>query len=160
VRPGPALFTADQGLVFPLFVGMFLANIVMLVIGLSTSKAVSGMVLIPYRYLMPVIAMFAFLGAFGATGLMYDMWIALVFGLLGYLLQRFDYPIAPVALAMVLGPIIENNMRRALIMSGGEWTTFVTRPISLGILLVAALLLAIGIWRHQRSGDVASVVEP
>src|SRR5690606_7673598 len=130
----------NQDLVYPLFVGMFIANVLLLILGLTLARPLASIAMLPYSVLLPAIAMFSFIGAFAATGRVYDLGVTLLFGLIGFLMIRYDYPIVATALGLILGPIIENNLRRALIMSGDDWSIFVTRPISLSILLLAVLL--------------------
>lgn len=150
IQPGPRLFEGGGTLVYPLFLGMFIANILMFVIGMALAKPLASIAMVPYSILLPGIAMFSFVGAFAATGRVYDLWVALAFGLIGYLMNKFDYSIAAVALGLILGPIIESNLRRSLVMSHGDWSIFVTRPISLGVLLVAAVLLIFTVVQQQR----------
>ncbi|MFB9733198.1 tripartite tricarboxylate transporter permease [Ornithinimicrobium kibberense] len=150
IQPGPRLFTGGGDLVYPLFVGMFLANILMFAIGLLLAKPLASIAMVPYSILLPGIAMFSFVGSFAATGRVYDLWVALAFGFIGYLMNKYDYPIAAVALGLILGPIIESNLRRGLVMSGDDWSIFVTRPISLGVLVAAALLLTFSIVQARR----------
>lgn len=150
VQPGPALFTTQTGLVYSIFVGMLISALVMLVLGLVSVRAVASLVKLPPHYLIPVIALFSFVGAFANSGRMYDVWLALGFGVIGYLLERYGVPVAPVVLGIILGPIIENAFRRAMIMSGGDLTVFLTRPLSLAILMLSALVILLAL-RSKRT---------
>ncbi|WP_256839745.1 tripartite tricarboxylate transporter permease [Ornithinimicrobium faecis] len=150
IQPGPRLFEGGGDLVYPLFLGMLVANILMFVVAMALAKPLASIAMVPYSILLPGIAMFSFVGSFAATGRVYDLWVALLFGFIGYLMNKFDYPIAAVALGLILGPIIESNLRRGLVMSGGDWSIFVTRPISLGLILVAAALLVFTIIQQRR----------
>lgn len=152
IQPGPALFANNQDLVYPLFVGMFLANVILLILGLTLARPLASIAMLPYSILLPAIAMFSFVGAFAATGRVYDLGVTLFFGLVGFLMIRYDYPIVATALGLILGPIIENNMRRSLIMSGDDWSIFVTRPLSLSILILSLLLFILAL-RRRRTPD-------
>ncbi len=152
ITPGPMLFEqSGNDLVYPLFAGMLLANIAMLVLGLLLAKPMASMALLPRSVLLPAIATLSFTGAFIATGQVYLLWITLIFGVIGYLMVRYDYPVAALALGLILGPILESNLRRALMLHNGDVTVFVTRPISAGLLIASVLLLVVGAWGMRRA---------
>ena len=152
ITPGPALFNGSGAdLVYPLFAGMLLANIAMLIMGLTLARPLASVALLPRSILLPAIATLSFTGAFIATGQTYLLWVTLIFGVIGYLMVRFDYPVAALALGLVLGPILESNLRRGLMLHDGDATVFLTRPLSAGLLLAAVALLVISIWGSRRS---------
>jgi putative tricarboxylic transport membrane protein len=93
---------------------------------------------IPYSILAPLIILFCFIGAYTVRNSLFDIWVMLFFGLLGYFFDRIKFPLAPIILGIVLGPMAEEELRRSLIMSCGEVSIFFTRPISLILLLIAA----------------------
>ena len=94
-----------------------------------------------------------------ATGQTYLLWVTLIFGVIGYLMVRFDYPVAALALGLVLGPILESNLRRGLMLHDGDATVFLTRPLSAGLLLAAVALLIFSIWGSRRSRKQAAAKE-
>jgi putative tricarboxylic transport membrane protein len=96
---------------------------------------------VPYRILFPLILLFCLIGAYSVSNAVFDIYVMITFGVFGYLLRKLDYEGAPMVLAFVLGPMLENNLRKALILSQGDFTTFLTRPISATCLLLALFLL-------------------
>ena len=96
----------------------------------------------PFTLLTPIIFVLCVLGVFATTDRMFDTWIMLLIGVVGYLMRKLNYPVAPAVLAIVLGPLAERSMRQSLISSQGDITTFVTRPISLTCVLIALLLIS------------------
>ncbi len=97
---------------------------------------------VPYRLLFPLILLACAIGAFSTNNNMFDVWVAVVFGLLGYVFIKLGCEPAPLLLGYILGPLLEENLRRALVLSRGDFTVFVTRPISLVMLLIAASSLS------------------
>jgi putative tricarboxylic transport membrane protein len=96
---------------------------------------------VPRHYLLPAILIFCIIGAFAIRNTLFDVWVLLICGLMGYLLQKIGIMPAPIILGFVLGPILEDNFRRSLILSNGDWTTFFTRPISLALILINLFIL-------------------
>jgi putative tricarboxylic transport membrane protein len=96
---------------------------------------------LPYRVLFPLILMFCVVGVFASGNAVFDVFVMVVFGVLGYLMRKFGYEPAPLVLAFVLGPMLENNLRKALILSQGDFMIFVERPISAAFLVFAAAVL-------------------
>jgi TctA family transporter len=98
---------------------------------------------IPYRYLYPAILVFCCIGVYTVNNSIFDVYITAGFGIIGYLFFKLGCEPAPLLLGFVLGPMMEENFRRALLLSRGDYTTFLTRPLSLGLLIAAALLVII-----------------
>lgn len=96
---------------------------------------------LPYRVLFPLILMFCIVGVFASGNAVFDVFVMVVFGVLGYLMRKFGYEPAPLVLAFVLGPMLENNLRKSLILSHGEFMIFLERPISAACLVLAAIAL-------------------
>jgi putative tricarboxylic transport membrane protein len=111
------------------------------VIGLLGAKYFAYLIRVPRYYLLPAIMIFCIIGSFAIRNTVFDIWVLLACGVMGYLLQKVGIMPAPIILGFVLGPILEDNFRRSLIMSNGDWTTFLTRPISLGLLLINLFIL-------------------
>jgi putative tricarboxylic transport membrane protein len=98
---------------------------------------------VPYRWLFPAIVLFCAIGVFSTNNNNFDIWMVAGFGVLGYLLIKLGCEPAPLMLGFILGPMMEENLRRAMLLSRGDWSTFVTRPISAVLLALAVLLLVI-----------------
>jgi len=139
IVPGPELFRQNIQLVHGLFIMLFLANVFMLILGLLGIGLFSKIMNVPKNVLLPIILVFCFIGSYSLSNNMFDVWITLSFGVIGYVLNRFQYPLSPLILGMVLGPIAEANLRRALLQSGNDISVFVRRPISAIFLLLAAI---------------------
>lgn len=152
LRPGPRIFTEEPVLVYSLFFGLAFGAVALLILGLLLTPYLAMLMRIPKPYLITGVTGLSFMAAMAITGLMFDVRLVLLFGIIGYIMRRFDFPPAPMILALVLGFMIETSMRRALIMSDGDWTIFVTRPISATILLLAILSFLYPILRKALSG--------
>lgn len=139
--PGPLLFVNNADLVYGLFVGLFVACLFQLIFGLVGIPVWVKIIATPKALLFPVIGTISVVGAYGKDYSMVDVWVMFTFGLIGYLLKKFKYPVTPVILALVLGGILEENFRRALLVSNGSYSIFFTKPISLTLLIMAMLSL-------------------
>jgi len=139
VTPGPLLFQNNGTLVNSLFITLIIANIFMLLIGLFAVRFVGKIVDVPKNILLPIVVTLCFIGSYSLSNNLFDVWIALVFGVIGFLLEKFNYPLAPLILGIILGPIIESNLRRTVIESSGDLSVLFTRPIS-GIFLTIAIV--------------------
>lgn len=141
VRPGPMLFEQNGALIYSIFVAFLLANIFMFLIQLFGIKLFVQILRVKEAYLMPSILVLSLLGVYAATGNAFDMYLALAFGGLGFLLNIFGFGTAPVILGLILGGIAESNLRRGMMVFNGDWTRFFTQPISLALLAMTVLLL-------------------
>lgn len=141
LRPGPMLFEEQMPFVSSVFLSAVLAVIFMLIIGLVGAKYFARLISLPQKYLIPVILLLCLIGAYGMRNSLFDLLILFIAGVIGFLLRRCGFSPAPLCLGLILGPVFENNLRRAMILSGGDWSTFVTRPISLGIIIITVLIL-------------------
>lgn len=141
LQPGPLLFQNSADLVWGLIASLYIGNLMLLVLNLPLVGVWVRLLDIPRPLLYSGILVFATLGVWSLSNSVVDLVTMYVIGLLGYGMRRLDFPIGPVILGVVLGPRIEQEFRRALAISQGDPTTFVTRPISLAILLVALLVL-------------------
>jgi putative tricarboxylic transport membrane protein len=144
LSPGPVLFKENFELVSSIFIGMLLANMLVLVLGLGGAKFFAKMISAPKRFLNTAILSLAVIGSFAVQNSFFDVGVTLLFGVLGYVMVKFDIPRAPLVLGLILGPLIENNLRRSLLLVNGDVSQFlrtlVTRPISASILLIIVLL--------------------
>jgi putative tricarboxylic transport membrane protein len=141
LAPGPMLFLTRPDLISTIYLSNIFSVITFTVVGLLGARYYALLVKVPKQYLLPAILIFCIVGSFAIRNTVFDIWVLLGCGLLGYLLQKIDILPAPVILGFVLGPILEDNFRRSLIMSDGDWTTFLTRPISLGLILINVCIL-------------------
>jgi putative tricarboxylic transport membrane protein len=148
LTPGPQLFISNPGLIYGIFGAMLLANIALLVIGLAGSRLWIKVTVVPKKVLFTLITMMVVVGAYAVRNSMFDVLCCLGFGILGWVLKRYQYPVAPVILGMVLGSIAETNFRRAIMMDGTS--VFFTRPLSVTILALALLSFLVPLWSARR----------
>jgi len=141
IQPGPEIMTKQPTLFWGLVASMLIGNLMLVVINLPLIGIWVRLLRIPYRLLYPSILLFCCVGVYSINNNVFDVYMLIVFALLGEVFSRLDCEPAPLVLAFLLGPLMEENLRRALLLSRGDPTTFVSRPISLGLLLCAVALL-------------------
>ena len=141
LQPGPLLMTQNPALFWGVVASMYIGNAMLLVLNMPLIGMWVQVLKLPYRVLFPLILMFCIVGVFASGNAVFDVFVMVVFGVLGYLMRKFGYEPAPLVLAFVLGPMLENNLRKSLILSQGDLMTFVTRPISATCLALAVVLL-------------------
>ena len=146
--PGPRLFDERPDLIYGIFASLFVANGVLLAVGLLGSRVWVKVTAIPKRVLYPLIMAVSVVGSFAVRSSTFDVVACLAFGVLGWFMRRHQYPVAPVVLGLVLGNIMETNFRRAVLMDG--YGVFLTRPVSAIVLGVALLSFAIPLLRQWR----------
>src|SRR5215207_830104 len=134
ISPGPMLITQQPELFWGFVASMYVGNVVLLVLNLPLVGLFVNLLRIPYSYLYPGILCFCILGCYSVSNSVVDVWIMLIMGGVGYVLRKFDYDLAPVALGLVLAPMLELSLRQALAMSGGDYSIFLQRPIALTML--------------------------
>ncbi len=139
--PGPMLFVEHKEFVWGLIASLYVANLFALLINIAFIPAFLMVLRMPFTILAPIIFILCIVGGYAPTKDLHDVWLMLIFGVVGYLMRKLDYPVAPAVLAIVLGPLAERSMRQSLIMSHGSFDTFFTRPISGPIMAVALALL-------------------
>ncbi len=151
IQPGPMLFTQQSSLVWTLIASLYIGNVILLLLNLPLVGIWVRLLAIPAPLLYAGIIVISTVGVYGAGNSLFDVGLLYAFGLLGYGMRRFDFPVAPLVVGLILGPMMEQSMRQALTISQGEWSTFITRPLS-GALLLIALLLLVGprLWRWLR----------
>ena len=143
ITPGPQVMTERPELFWGMIASMWIGNLLLVVLNLPLIGIWVKLLSVPYRILYPAILLFACIGVYSLNNSAIDVALALAFGFLGYLFIKLDCEPAPLLLGFVLGPMMEENLRRALLLSRGDPTVFATRPLSLALLVVAAALLAI-----------------
>ena len=143
LEPGPLLFVEHKDFVWGLIASLYAANIFALVINIMFIPAFIWVLKMPFTILAPIIFVLCMIGGYAPTQSLHDVWLMLLFGVVGYLMRKLDYPMAPAVLAIVLGPLAERSMRQSLIGSHGDIMIFFERPISGSIMVVALFLLAL-----------------
>ena len=142
LRPGPSLFSEHGDVVYTIFAGFLIAAILTLSIGLSSAKIFARTLNIPRKILLPIILSLCFVGSYAIQSSIFDVYITVIFGILGYVLTKFGFQSSPIVLAIILGPMAEYNFRLSLISSQGNYLIFLTRPICLTFLLISVCSLA------------------
>ncbi|MEW6670090.1 MAG: tripartite tricarboxylate transporter permease [Thermodesulfobacteriota bacterium] len=139
--PGPLLFKDHPDLVWAVIASLYIGNVMLLILNLPLIGMWVKVLKIPYSILFAIILAFTLVGSYSVNGSAFDLKTLTLFGLLGYLFKKLDFPLAPVALTFILGPMMELALRQSLIMSQGHMTIFVSRPISCGLLILAVIIL-------------------
>ena len=143
IQPGPQVMTSNPELFWGLIASMWIGNAMLVVLNLPLIGLWIKLLTVPYRWLFPSIVLFCAVGVYSTNNSTWDIWIVGIFGLIGYIFHKVGAEPAPLLLGLILGPMMEENLRRALLLSRGDWSVFVTRPISAGLLAGAVLLLVI-----------------
>ncbi|PHY06016.1 MAG: transporter [Alcaligenaceae bacterium] len=162
ITPGPLMIQKNPELFWGTVTSMYIGNAMLLVLNLPLIGLWVRLLRVRYAVLFPLILFIALIGAYVINGSEMDLYLMLFFGVVGYLMRKFDYEPAPLILAYVLSPILEDSLRQSLIISGGSMGIFVSRPIAAGFLFVAALLLISAVLpaiRKKRNALVASADE-
>ena len=142
LRPGPLLFTEHPEFVWGLIGSLYIANFATVLINLAFIPIFVKILTLPFTILAPTIYILCVVGGYAPTQTMHDVWLMFLFGIVGYLLRKLNYPVAPAVLAIVLGPLAERSLRQSLLASQGEMTIFIERPISLVCILLAIALIS------------------
>jgi TctA family transporter len=143
IQPGPQVMTSNPELFWGLIASMWIGNLMLVVLNLPLIGVWVKLLSVPYRWLFPAILLFCAIGVYSTNNNSFDIWMVAVFGLIGYSFIKLGCEPAPLLLGLILGPMMEEYLRRALLISRGDWSVFVTRPISASLLAAALLLLAI-----------------
>lgn len=153
IQPGPLLMQSQPVLVYGIFISFFLAAFLMLIIQSFGIKGFLKINQIPHHYLVPIILLLCVLGSFAINNRVFDVWVLLLFGLIGYWMKTNDFPLPPFILGVILGPMIEENLRQAISINS-DLTLFLSRPIS-GVLVILAILSMIyGIYNNYKSNRI------
>lgn len=139
--PGPMLFVEAGPLVYAIFATMLITYFLILVYGYFGSYPFAAILKVREEVLVPIILVISFIGAYSVNSSLFDVGLALVFGVLGYFFSKFQFPLPPILMGLILGPIAEESMRQSLVVSDGSWSIFVTKPISALFLLATALII-------------------
>ena len=143
IAPGPLVMTQQPKLFWGLITSMWIGNVMLLILNLPLIGIWVKMLTVPYRILYPSILLFMSFGVYNLTNSPFNMLMMALFGIIGYLFAKLECEPAPLILALILGPLMEENLRRAMLLSRGDPMVFFTKPISAGFLIISALMLGI-----------------
>ncbi|MCO4888657.1 tripartite tricarboxylate transporter permease [Cupriavidus sp. WGtm5] len=143
IQPGPQVMTSNPALFWGLIASMWIGNLMLIVLNLPLIGIWVKLLKVPYRYLYPAILTFCCIGVYSVQNTTFDVFQTAAFGVVGYLFIKLRCEPAPLLLGFVLGPMMEENFRRSLLLSRGDFSVFVTRPLSMGLLIAAAVLVVI-----------------
>lgn len=151
ITPGPLLFTTSGDIVYGIFAAMVIASIMMLIVQMFGLRIFAKILEVPKYYLMPVIIVLCVIGAFGLNNRLFDAWCIMFFGIIGYLMTKFEVPLPPMILGFVLGEIVETNLRRALMYSNDSISAFFTTPICATFLALSVLSIVLAVRKNKQS---------
>jgi len=143
IQPGPQVMTSNPQLFWGLIASMWVGNAMLVVLNLPLIGMWIKLLTVPYRFLFPAITLFCCIGVYSLSNSTFDVYLTAIFAFVGYVFYKLSVEPAPLLLGFILGPMMEENLRRALLLSRGDWSTFVTRPLSSGLLIAAVLLIVI-----------------
>ena len=151
LQPGPQLFQSNPQLVWGVIASLYIGNVILLILNLPLIAIWVQVLRIPWGVLFAFILAIMVIGSYSSNNAVFDVWLMIAFGVLGYALRKLDFPLAPVLLTFILTPMMEKSLFRALVMSQGDATILVTRPISATFLALALLILVSFSWRTMRA---------
>jgi len=143
IQPGPQVMTSNPQLFWGLIASMWVGNLMLVILNLPLIGIWIKLLTVPYRFLFPAITIFCCIGTYTLNNNTWDVYLTAVFAVVGYVFYKLSCEGAPLLLGFILGPMMEENLRRALLLSRGDWSTFLTRPLSAGLLVAAALMVVI-----------------
>jgi putative tricarboxylic transport membrane protein len=150
LQPGPTFFTDHPDVVWPIIASMYIGNVVLVLLNLPLVPVFASILRIPYYILYPAIIVVSLVGVYSINTSLFDVWLVVIFGLLGYVMRKTDFPTAPMVLAFVLGPLFEQAIRRSLVISQGDPTIFVTRPWAVAFLALAVAMFLVPMLQRRR----------
>lgn len=151
LQPGPLLFRDHPEVVYPIFAGMILAQFVMLGVGLGGVRFFASLINIDRRILTPIIFLLCIVGSYSMRFSFFDVAVSLIIGIIAYFMNYYGFPGSPILLALILGPMVEQNLRRSLIISHGDPTIFFTRPISAAFIFIGIFIMVTSYYRIKRA---------
>ncbi len=143
IQPGPQVMTSNPQLFWGLIASMWVGNAMLVILNLPLIGIWIKLLTVPYRFLFPAITLFCCIGVYTLNNNTFDVYMTAVFAVVGYVFYKLSCEAAPLLLGFILGPMMEENLRRALLLSRGDWSTFMTRGLSAGLLIAAALMIVI-----------------
>ena len=151
IVPGPQVMTKQPELFWGMIASMWVGNLMLIVINLPLVGIWVRLLRVPYRHLFPMIVIFCCIGVYSLNNAPFDVSMTAIFGIVGYWLVKHDFEPAPMILGFVLGPLMEENLRRAMLIARGDATVFLTRPISASLLAIALFLLVLAVLPSLRA---------
>jgi putative tricarboxylic transport membrane protein len=143
IQPGPQVMTSNPELFWGLIASMWIGNLMLIILNLPLIGMWIKLLTVPYKFMFPAIVLFCAIGVYSTNNNTFDIWLVAIFGFIGYVFAKLGCEPAPLLLGFILGPMMEENLRRALLLSRGDWSVFLTRGLSASLLAAAALLLVI-----------------
>jgi len=159
IEPGPLLMTEHPDVFWGLIASMYVGNVFLVILNIPLVGLWVQLLRIPFRLLGPLVITITLIGAYTLNNSAFDVWTVISFGILGYVLRKFNIDVGPLVLGFVLGPILERNFRRALIASSGDMMVFLSRPIPLVVLLITLSLIVWEIWKAFKSRNPEPVIK-
>jgi len=159
LQPGPMMYVENMDVIYSVFSSMMVANIALLIVGLIGIRFFARAITVRKSILLPTIFVLSLVGAYSMRNSMFDIWLALAFGVIGYFLQRYRFPVSPILLAIILGPMAESNLRRALIVADNSILEVMTKPITATLLTLGILTLVTSILRHRKHSNKIAAME-
>jgi TctA family transporter len=150
IQPGPQLITEHPDIFWGLIASFWVGNVLLMVLNVPLIGVWVKLLQVPYRYLFPSALFFIAVGVFSTQNSLFQIWEVLAFGVIGAILMTLEFSVAPILLGFVLGPMVEENFRRALLLSRGDLAVFVQRPISAWFIAASALLILLQLWAFAR----------
>jgi putative tricarboxylic transport membrane protein len=150
VRPGPMIMVESPLFVYQVVAMVFFATIAVLIYGIALTKPLLKVLAIPRTRLMPVVFVLCVIGSYAIASRIFDIWVMLGFGIIGYILREMKYPMAPLVLGIILGDLLDKNLRRGLVLTDGDITPFFTKPICvvLWVITLVSILMTVAPVRH------------
>lgn len=150
IQPGPTLFLTNNDIVWGMIAAALLANILMFILMTSSVRYISGLIYLPKSFVLPVVMMFCVIGSYALNNTMFDVWVMLAFGVIGFLMEKAGIPLGPFVIGFVLAPLAEEKLRSGLMMTAGDFSPIFTRPFPLVFTLTAVALLVWPILSERR----------
>lgn len=157
--PGPMLFRNNPGVVYNIMIGFFVVQIVMLIVGKLAIRSYAKVVEIPSAVLTPIVAVLCIVGSYAINNSLFDIYMVLVFGVVGYVLPKYGFPVVPILIGFILGPMFEKGYRQSMIMSDNSLAIFTGRPICIFFLSLTLVFLVFAAIKEYRSRPAAKVIE-
>ena len=151
IAPGPLLFSSGNTLVYAIFAAFIIANIIMLISAYFGLPLFSKILSLRTEVLLPIVIAFCFVGSFSSNNRVFEIGVMVAFGILGFIMKRYKYPLAPMVVGFILAPMLEENLRRSLMRSKGSFAPFVTSPIAVTFLIITVLVFAFTVYNEFRT---------
>ena len=155
IAPGPSLVNEQPELFWGLIMSFWIGNVILVILNVPLIGVWVRLLMVPYHLLFPAVLMFICIGTYSVNQSSFEVWLVVFFGALGYVMRIFDWPAAPLLLGFVLGPLMEEHFRRAMLLSRGDFMTFFDRPISATVMALTAALLIWGAWSAMKQRRIA-----